>query len=143
MHTTTGIFSVSSFQPVDYQSPIQTGLPVGHAHMVKEFTGEISGRSATQFSFAFDNDSGIGTYVAMEAFEGSLDGRSGTLAFAHSATTDNRSTERLAELLVIVPGSGTGELAGLTGTGRIDIDEDGTHRIELDYDLEQGATVDR
>ncbi|WP_324615422.1 DUF3224 domain-containing protein [Streptomyces sp. NRRL S-920] len=39
--------------------------------------------------------------------------------------------------VVIVPGSGTGELAGITGTGGIAIDPDGTHRIWFDYDLDQ------
>src|SRR3954466_15320104 len=104
----TGVFTVTSFEPVDYTSPIQTGLQVGHAHMVKEFTGDLAGRSSTQFSFAFDQAAGTGTYVAMEAFEGSLDGRPGAFAFAHTATTDGTSPERLAELVVIAPGSGTG-----------------------------------
>jgi hypothetical protein len=133
----TGVFSVASFEPVDYVSPVTTGVPVGHAHMIKEFTGGIAGRSSTQFSFAFDQATGVGTYVAMEAFEGSIDGRTGSFAFAHSATTDGVSPDRLAELFVIVPGSGSGELAGITGSGRLAIDE-GAHGIELDYELSAG-----
>ena len=132
---TSGTFTVTSFDPVDYTSPITTGVPVGHAHMVKEFAGELAGRSSTQFSFAFDQASGVGTYVAMEAFEGSLAGRAGTFAFAHSATTDGRSPQGLAELLVIVPGSGSGDLLGITGTGRILIDSSGGEVIELDYEF--------
>ena len=139
MHT-TGTFTVASFEPVDYTSPITTGIPVGHAHMVKEFSGDVAGRSSTQFSFAFDQTSGVGTYVAMEAFEGTLDGRAGTFAFAHSATTDGRSSERLADMLVIVPGSGSGDLSGVTGTGRILVDSDGTHTIELDYELRRSPS---
>ena len=139
MHT-TGTFTVASFEPVDYTSPITTGIPVGHAHMVKEFSGDVAGRSSTQFSFAFDQTSGVGTYVAMEAFEGTLDGRAGTFAFAHSATTDGRSSERLADMLVIVPGSGSGDLSGITGTGRILVDSDGTHTIELDYELRRSPS---
>lgn len=136
MHA-SATFSVTEFTPSDYVSPVTTAIPVGHAHMVKEFAGDLVGRSTTQFSFAFDPASGIGTYVAMEAFEGTLAGRSGALAFAHSATTDGRSPERLNELLVIAPGSGSDELAGITGTGHMVIDEDGTHHVELDYDLPQ------
>jgi hypothetical protein len=30
---------------------------------------------------------------------------------------------------VILPGSGTGELAGISGGGGLDIDADGTHRL--------------
>jgi hypothetical protein len=35
----------------------------------------------------------------------------------------------------VVPDSGTGELIGLTGTARIAVDPDGTHRLLLDYEL--------
>lgn len=131
----SGTFSVTSFTPVDDVSPVTTGVPLGHAHMVKEFSGSVAGRSSTQFSYAFDQASGVGTYVAMEAFEGALDDRAGSFAFAHSATTDGRSPDRLAELLVIVPGSGSGALVGITGSGRITIDDEGTHVLELEYDL--------
>ncbi len=128
-------FEVTEFTPSDYVSPVTTGTPVGHAHMVKQFAGELEGRSTTQFSYAYDAATEVGTYVAMEAFEGSLGGRSGAFAFAHSATTDGRCAERLSELLVIAPGSGSGDLAGITGTGSMRIDADGTHRVFLDYEL--------
>jgi hypothetical protein len=128
-------FEVVEFVPSDYVSPVTTGIPVGHAHLVKQFAGDLEGRATTQFSFAFDAASGVGTYVAMEAFEGTLGGRAGAFAFAHSATTDGQSPERLHELLVIAPGSGSGDLAGITGTGSMKVDEDGTHRLLLDYEL--------
>ena len=40
-----------------------------------------------------------------------------------------------SEFFVIVPTSGKGELAGITGTGGMAIDDDGTHRIWFDYEL--------
>ncbi|WP_443065640.1 DUF3224 domain-containing protein [Streptomyces sp. NBC_00557] len=56
--------------------------------------------------------------------------------FAHSATT--LGEDRQSEFFVIVPGSGTGELAGIIGAGGIAVDQDGTHhRIWFDYDLGQ------
>lgn len=140
MHT-TGTFTVDEFSPTDWTPGVRTGLDVGHAILVKSFFGGVDGRSATQFSFAFDNERGIGTYVAMESFEGSLDGRSGTFNFAHSATTDGQSTKRLNEFVVIVPGSGTGELEGITGTGALTIDADGTHHFSFDYELAEPGPV--
>ena len=128
-------FEVTEFTPSDYVSQVTTGAPVGHAHLVNRFAGEHEGRSTTQFSYAYDAATEVGTYVAMEAFEGSLGGRSGAFAFAHSATTDGLSGERLSELLGIAPGCGSGDLAGITGTGSMRIDADGTHRLRLDYDL--------
>lgn len=39
-------------------------------------------------------------------------------------------------MVLIVPGSGTADLTGITGTGSITIDADGTHHLALDYELE-------
>jgi hypothetical protein len=44
-------------------------------------------------------------------------------------------TNREAEFLVIVPTSGTGALTGITGTGGLAVDEDGTHRIWFNYEI--------
>jgi hypothetical protein len=35
----------------------------------------------------------------------------------------------------VVPGSGTGGLAGIAGTLRLEVDDDGTHRYALEHDL--------
>ena len=35
----------------------------------------------------------------------------------------------------VVPGSGTGDLAGLTGSLELTIEDDGTHRYDLGYTL--------
>jgi hypothetical protein len=134
MHS-EGTFTVKSFVPTDVtpEPDIATGVPVGIARLEKGFAGGVTGRGATLFTAAFDQATGVGTYVAMESFEGALDGRSGSFNFAHSATTTG--TDRLDPFFAIVPTSGTGELAGITGSGGLTVDEDGTHRIWFDYEL--------
>ncbi|MEU5612538.1 DUF3224 domain-containing protein [Streptomyces sparsogenes] len=134
----TGTFTVKAFVPTGLEPDptVSTGLPVGVAKMEKHFEGEVAGRSATLFTTAFDQAAGVGTYVAMESFEGSLCGRAGAFNFVHSATTSG--SDRTAEFFTIVPASGTAELAGISGTGGIAIDADGTHRIWFDYELEVG-----
>lgn len=127
-------FTVTSFEPVEYTSPIVTGCPVGFAFMDKAFSGDLDGTARTQFTSAFDPATGVGTYVAMESFRGTLGGRSGAFNLAHSATTTG--SDRLHPLVVVVPGSGTDELAGLTGTGEVVVEPDGTHRLTLDYALD-------
>ncbi|GAA1416468.1 hypothetical protein GCM10009601_08490 [Streptomyces thermospinosisporus] len=131
----SGTFTVQSFVPADVKADpaVTTALPVTVATMEKRFEGEIAGRAATVFTSAYDQEAGVGTYVAMESFEGSVGGRSGAFNFVHSASTSG--SDRSAEFLRIVPASGTGELAGITGTGGIAVDADGTHRIWLDYEL--------
>ncbi|MGA4931102.1 DUF3224 domain-containing protein [Streptomyces incarnatus] len=65
--------------------------------------GGVVGRSATLFTAAFDRTTGVGTYVAMESFEGSLSGRAGSFNFVHSAATTSGS-DRTAEFLTTVRG---------------------------------------
>jgi Protein of unknown function (DUF3224) len=130
-----GTFSVKAFNPASItpEPAIATGLPVGVATMEKHFEGDIAGRSATLFTSAFDQAAGVGTYVAMESFEGTVNGRQGAFNFVHSASTTG--TDRSSGYFAIVPSSGTGELASISGTGDLVIDADGTHRIWLDYEL--------
>jgi len=129
----TGTFEVANFTPAPVPpGDVKTAVPVGVATMTKTFTGEISGRSSTLFTAAYDQATGVGTYVAMESFEGALNGNGGSFNFAHSATT--RGALREAEFFTIVPGSGTGALAGITGTGGLSIDADGTHTLWLNYE---------
>jgi hypothetical protein len=129
-------FNVSSFLPAELSpapAEVVTGRPVGVAVLTKEFDGQINGSSVTIFTAAFDQTAGAGTYVAMESFEGSVNGLTGTMNFVHSATTTG--SDRLAEFFTIVPGSGTGELEGITGAGGLKVTDDGGHELWFDYEL--------
>lgn len=129
-------FTVSDFTPAAVElpgEPIATALPVGVATMVKSYSGAIEGRSATIFTSAFDPGSGVGTYVALESFAGTVDGRGGTFNFVHTASTSG--ADRVGEHFEIVPSSGTGDLTTISGTGSIAVDDDRTHRLTLDYAL--------
>lgn len=129
------IFSTRNFKPVELHPvpAIATALPVGVATLEKHYSGEIEGRSATLFTAAFDPASGTGSYLALESFEGSVNGQQGNFNFLHSASTSG--SDRANEFFRIVDGSGTGGLAGITGSGGISIDADGTHRLWLEYRL--------
>jgi hypothetical protein len=133
---TSGTFDVATFEPTDVivEPPITTALPIGVARMEKVYDGDVRGRSATLFTAAFDQATGQGTYIALEAFEGSVDGRAGTFAYVHSATTSG--ADRSDEFFLVVPGSGTGELAGIRGGGSLGVEADGTHRVTLEYELD-------
>ena len=130
-----GTFTTSGFAgvPIEQEQPVTTALAVGVATMAKVYVGGIAGRSTTLFTSAFDPERGVGTYVAMESFEGSLDGRSGSFNYVHAAST--HGTDRFDEHLVVVPSSGTGELAGIAGTGVMGVEPDGTHWLRLEYTL--------
>lgn len=129
------IFTVSNFQPqtLPFKHEIETVSEMGLASMEKNFTGDLEGRAETTFLGFLDEAQSTGSYTAIESVSGTLKGSSGTFNMMHtSSMIDNKIT---AKFLTIVPGSGTGDLKGITGSGAIEIDDDGTHRLVLDYEL--------
>jgi hypothetical protein len=73
-----------------------------------------------------------GAYVAMERVTGTLNGRSGSFALVHRALMRGGTPEGWS--VVVVPGSGTGALAGLEGSLRITV-ENGKHFYDMEYSL--------
>ncbi|MFL6061596.1 MAG: DUF3224 domain-containing protein [Marmoricola sp.] len=55
-------------------------------------TFTVSSFEPTDVTAEIATAAGAGTYLAMESFEGTLDGRAGALCIAHSATTDGGRT---------------------------------------------------
>ena len=129
----TGTFEVAGFTPLEVATTVETALPVGVMTMEKRFSGEVEGRAETIFTAAYDQATGVGTYVAMESFEGSLSGVHGSFNFVHAASTSGPA--RADEHFVIVASSGTEGLASIRGGGGMAVDDDGTHRIWFDYEL--------
>lgn len=101
----------------------------------KQFHGELEATSKGQMLVAGTAVKGSAGYVAIELVTGTLDGRTGTFVLQHSATM-NRGTPALS--ITVVPDSGTGQLAGLTGTMAIIIAE-GKHSYDFDYTLSETA----
>ena len=98
--------------------------------LAKTWTGALEGASRGVMLTAGDPASGSASYIATETFEGTLDGREGTLTLQQLGTMAGGEPELR---YVIAPGSGTGALAGTTGTlGIGTIDDDGTHHVTLE-----------
>lgn len=132
----TSTFNNESSEVREYAPEIKTECSTFHVIMHRRLQGDIEGRSQAFMTTAFNHDTKIGTALVLESFEGKVNGRSGTFNFAHIATSNGDQRTRLDEMFVIVPGSGTGELAGIRGKGTMVLDEDGTHHINLEYELD-------
>jgi hypothetical protein len=104
---------------------------VGRMSLDKQFRGDLEAISKGQMLAVMTDLPGSAGYVAMERVNGKLAGRTGTFALQHSGTM-TRGTPQL--IITVVPDSGTGELAGLSGTMKINI-VDGKHFYEFDYML--------
>ncbi len=131
-----GTFSVAGFDLVELDPAvlIATAMETGIATMEKRYAGEVEGRSTTLFTSSRNAETGAATYVALESFEGSLNGVAGSFNYVHSASTHGQ--DRYGEFFSIVAASGTQALAGISGAGGMTVDPNGTHRIRFEYDLD-------
>jgi hypothetical protein len=100
----------------------------------KQFKGDLVGTSQGEMLSAGTDTKGSAGYVAIERVTGTLNDRSGSFALQHNATM-TRGTPYLN--IVVIPDSGTGELAGLSGTMHIAIDK-GNHSYEFEYGFADG-----
>ena len=111
-----------------------SGSPLGRFSIEKQFSGDLTGTSTGEMLSAGSPAKGSAGYVAMERVNGVLAGHRGSFVFQHSATM-HRGVNTLS--IQVVPASGSGELAGLSGTFAIVI-EGGKHSYEFDYELTAG-----
>jgi len=95
----------------------------------KTFSGGLQGTSVvTMLSAGNAASPGNACYVAMERVDATLDGRRGAFVLQHSGTMPQGNGVLSC---TVVPGSGIGGLAGLSGSLSIRI-EDGQHFYRLD-----------
>ena len=98
----------------------------------KQFHGDLEATGKGQMLSAGTAVKGSAGYVAIERITGTLHGRSGTFVLQHSGTM-TRGEPELS--VTVVPDSGTGQLAGISGKLNIKI-LDGKHFYEFDYSLD-------
>jgi len=108
------------------------GAASGRMSLAKTFWGDLTGISTGDMWTAGTTVSGSAGYVAIEKFEGALNGRKGSFTLLHQGIMRAGADFQLR--IVIVPDSGTDQLAGLTGEMTIKM-ETGWHSYELDYTL--------
>lgn len=122
-----GTFEVKVL-PLPADDTVDTG-GFGRLSIDKQFTGALTGTSKGQMVAGMTAVEGSGAYVALERVTGTLNGRNGSFILQHSGTMSGGKQELR---ITVVPDSGTGELAGLSGTMKIII-EGGKHSYEFEY----------
>ena len=110
---------------------VSEGVTLGRMTLGKRFAGDLAGTGTGQMLTAMTAVAGSAGYVAIERFTGTLHGRAGSFVLQHTGTMDRGAPQLLAS---VVPDSGTGALAGITGRLAIDIVE-GRHFYTFDYAL--------
>jgi hypothetical protein len=110
-----------------------SGTAIGRFSLDKQFHGDLEGVGRGEMLGAGNPATGTAGYVAIEQVTGVLNGRNGSFALQHFGTM----VENHFELLVkVVPGSGTEELLGISGTMSIS-PINGKHSWKFEYTLPQ------
>ena len=122
----TGTFEVKM---TPQEAPETPG--VGRMLLDKQFHGDLEATAKGQMLTAMTAVQGSAGYVAIEQVSGKLKGRAGTFMLQHDGIMD-RGKPQLS--IKVVPDSGTGELAGLSGTMDIII-EGSKHSYVFDYTI--------
>jgi hypothetical protein len=127
----TATFQIEGWDEDDIMET-DDGAKVTRAKVSRSFEGDIEGASTVEWLMAYDED-GSATFVGIERIVGSIGGRTGTVVLRHVGAFDGQVAK--ADLLV-VSGSGTGELRGVRGEGSFEagLGPDGVRSISLDVE---------
>jgi len=106
------------------------GVELSRVHISRTFGGDLEGESSAELMIA--KSEGGGGYIGHDRIAGTLAGRSGTFVFQH---TGLMGPDGVTNTGTVVPGTGTGELEGISGDGTMLADEDGNHILTLTYEL--------
>ena len=102
------------------------GIKLGRVTVRKQFSGDLEGESVAELLTVMVGENPV-EYRAIERVDGTLGGRRGTFVVAHGAGPGESDGESVPAR--VLPGSGTGELTGLSGQGQI------SHgRLSLEYE---------
>ncbi len=125
-HHARGTFDVK-VQPLS--APDMDG--VARFSINKIIHGDLEATTKGEMFTAGDPKAGAAGYVAIETVSGTLAGKRGSFVLQHFATMSANGPDMMVK---ITPGSGTGELKGISGTFTITI-ADGKHSYDLEYEL--------
>jgi hypothetical protein len=122
------VITVHTYQPASYETPAD-GPSLVRIHVEEAFTGDIEGAGVVEFLQAARAD-GSASFVGIERVTGAVAGRTGSFLLQDSGTVTGNV---VAGDWFVVPGSGTGELAGLRGEGGFHANLGENAEVHLDY----------
>ncbi len=116
MSTTPTLTATSTFTSWDEEPGFGADAPtprVARATVAFTYTGDIEASSEAHFALYYRAD-GTGTSQGLEMVTGTRDGDAGTFVVHH---VDDFDADGVRSRYSVVPDSGTGAFAGLSGSG--------------------------
>lgn len=121
-----------SFEVEMQPGPPELDGAVGRFEFRKTFHGDLEGVGTGVMLSCGDPGTGSAGYVAVETVRGRLGDREGGFALQQMGLLREGAHTLHYE---VAPGSGSGGLQGIRGSLDLTVDDDGTHRFALTYDL--------
>ena len=122
------VITVHKYEPSAYDEPAE-GPVLTRIHVEEGFSGDISGDGVVEFLQAARDD-GSASFVGIERVTGTVAGRTGTFLLQDAGTVQGNI---VSGDWFVVPGSATGGLAGLRGTGGFRASLGESAQVHLDY----------
>ena len=122
------VITVHRYEPTTYDEP-SDGPKLSRIHVEESFRGDIDGAGVVEFLQAGRED-GSASFVGIERVSGRIAGRQGTFLLQDAGTVE---ANVVSGVWFVVAGSGTGELAGLRGTGGFRANLGEGAEVHLDY----------
>src|SRR4029077_1037415 len=130
----TGAFDVKVAPLPAYDQSADTTL--GRYSLDKQYHGDLDATAVGEMLTATTSVQGSAGAVATERVTGTLQGRRGSFILLHKSTMANGAFHMD---ITVVPDSGAGDLAGITGKLNIRIEPGGKHFYDFDYALPPAA----
>ena len=124
----TAVINVHKYEPSAYEEPAE-GPVLTRIHVEESFSGDISGDGVVEFLQAASVDDSA-SFVGIERITGELGGRRGTFLLQDAGTVQGNI---VSGDWFVIPGSGTGDLAGLRGEGGFRANLGEGAQVHLDY----------
>jgi hypothetical protein len=129
MANASGGFELSSWSEETYDEGQAGKMTL--ATVTQGFSGDITGDGAVRWLMAYRAD-GTARFVGMQQVDGELGGRRGSFVLETAGDFDGTMARWSA---TVVPGSGTGDLAGLEGAGTFGAEHGPEATYEIHYQL--------
>lgn len=109
-------FTLDTWDEVADEAAPDGGPTTARVILRKTYPGPVLAATASGHALTTQGPGGA-SYVAQERIVGNLEGRQGTFVLEHRASMGEGHTTVMEA--TVVPGSGTGALAGITGSGQV------------------------
>jgi hypothetical protein len=133
--------AVATYTPIKWDEEpyelISANMKITKASVAFAFAGQIEGHASVQYLMFYrdydekDPHKAGANYVGLIRLQGKLNGRPGSFAMEDRGIFEGGTAR---SILTIIPGSGTGELRGVTGKGTY-VATQKSCNCELEYEL--------